>query len=539
MQEIFVSLKEFKSIRQQNGVYIDKTEHIYNIFRQEGYFFLARPRRFGKSLLCTTLAELFAGNRELFKDLWIDQSNWQWEKHPVLYFDMTNASSKAGTAETVREGIFNMLRRNAEAFGITDLVGSTPCLMLGNLIEKAKKAYGKNTVVIIDEYDKPLLDVIDDPTRTKEVHQELSDFYSQLKPAEKNLRCVLITGVFKFTQTSIFSGLNNLNDITFDPKAAALVGYTEDEIRHFFTEHLAALATKNKLSVDAMMAKLQQQYNGYSFGIDIDADQLFGGIYNPYALNYIFAKQQQLDEWFASGSPAVLMKKLVAEQLHALTPQELNLDFKALKTSCSPNKLSSTMLLYYAGYMTMKACSTNRFTDPTETTITLDFPSSTVRKAFSDQLFPALMQDQQYEAKSIVTATKTLLRNRQLDELQQLLNDVLAHVSYDLLTRPHDKQARENIYQIIFVILFSACGMRVTAEEQTNRGRMDIMVELHDLAYIMELKMDQPAGVAIDQIQKKEYGAKFRHLGTELYVVGISISATQRRVQEVAWKAMG
>ncbi|MBM3893379.1 hypothetical protein FJ365_03205 [Candidatus Dependentiae bacterium] len=534
MQKICIDLKEFKTIRQDGGVYVDKTKHIYDIFGQGIYFFLARPRRFGKSLLCSTLAELFSGNRELFKGLWIDQSSWEWIKYPVIRLDMSSAAGKTSTVSDVRTKIVNLLQSNATALGVGHVDLAAPSTMFNQLIEKAKALYGQNVVAVIDEYDKPLLDVIDDVERRKEIHKELSDLYSQLKPAEENLRCVLITGVFKFTQTSIFSGLNNLNDITFDPNAAALVGYTEDEMRHFFAEHLAALAAKNRLSVDEMMAQLQAKYNGYNFGVDIDTKTLFGGVYNSFAINYVFAKQQLLDKWFASGTPTALIKKLAAERLQALTPSQLLVNFRLLEQSCSPDDLSTGLLLYYAGYLTMKACTGSSL----RTMLTLDFPNASVAMAFSEALLPEVMNLQNTTVSRLVFELQNVLCDQQLDQLQELLNDALANVSYTLLPKGDERPARENMYQIIFTILFTACGVRVTTEEHTNRGRIDMVLEVEDMVYVVELKMDQPAAVAMAQIKEKEYSAKFKHTGKQLYAVGIAVNTETRSVAEVVWEQL-
>lgn len=374
MQKIYVTEKEFKEIRAKGGLYVDKTKYIYDLFKDDKYFFLARPRRFGKSLLCSTLSELFKGNREAFKGLWIDSSDWNWQPYPVINLDMSKVAAPTATAADTRKGIVDLLLSNAKKLGVADLVIDTPYLMFKQLIAKAKEVTGKNVVVIIDEYDKPLLDVIDDTPHHIAIHKELSAFYSQLKPAEDDLQFVLITGVFKFTQTSIFSGLNNLNDITFDMPAAELVGYTEQEIRTFFADHLAALAEKNNISTEDMISTLRKKYNGYKFGIDIGINTLSQGVYNPYALNYVFAEQQLLDKWFTSGSPTALIKKLAEKQFKALTPQALTIAFNRLNESCSPDDITTLSLLYYAGYVTLKNYA--------DTKVTLDFPNSNASLAY-------------------------------------------------------------------------------------------------------------------------------------------------------------
>ncbi len=532
MQKICLDLKEFKTIRQQGGLYVDKTKYIYEIFGNGSYFFLARPRRFGKSLLCATLAELFAGNRHLFKGLWIDGSDWAWKKHPVIRLDMSKAASPVATPEEVRGYMVDLLNSSAKHLGLpaNTLRQGTPMAMLSDLIAQAKEAFGEQVVVIIDEYDKPLLDVIQDRSRYTAIQEELSAFYSQLKPAEEDIRCVLITGVFKFTKTSIFSGLNNLNDITFKPRAAALLGYTEQEIRAVFADHLAAVAAAYKKTVDEMMLVLRDRYNGYFFGVNLASNELSAGVYNPYAMNYVFAEQQQLDRWFSSGSPSALIKKLTSEQFEALEPARLTMSFSALETSCSPDDMTALSMLYYAGYLTLKHCFNKK--------VTLGFPNAEVAGAFSDALLPALLQKSVFFVAGLIDEIHDLFCQERLDDLKQLLNDALAPVAYPVLAQPaaSAELLPERVYQIAFYYLFIASKMPTTLEDMTNRGRIDIVVEGPRSFYIFELKINEPASVAIAQIKEKEYTAKFRHKGKQLYAVGISIDTAKRSVAELMWE---
>ncbi len=538
MQRICVDLKEFKSIREQGGVYVDKTQYIYDIFGGGTYFFLARPRRFGKSLLCTTLAELFEGNRELFKGLWIDNSDWKWTKHPVIRLDMSKAAAKTGTVETVRQGIINMLINNAEKHGITDLEKNTPSLMFEQLIKKAHKTTGNKVVVTIDEYDKPLLDVIDNPSQNAEIHKELSDFYSQLKPAEDNLRCVLITGVFKFTQTSIFSGLNNLNDITFSPKAGELLGYTEQEIKTFFAEHLNALAIKHELPVEEMMSTLRKKYNGYRFGIDIGINKLSPGVYNPYALNYVFTEQQLLAKWFASGSPTAMLKQLSTEGFSGFDAKRLHVEFNTLNTSCSPADITPISMLYYAGYMTMHDCYVDKDGEEPIAIIKLDFPSSEVRDAFAKNLLPELLHKSADQISQLAVRIKDIFRAQKIEKLQNVLNDLLSTATYEVFCRPYDSEPKENLYQIAFHCLFITANFRTVMEDTTNEGRIDITVELPDIVYLFELKMNRPATDAIQQIKDTEYPRKFKLTQKKVYGIGLSISSENRKITELVYEIL-
>ncbi|MBM3893864.1 hypothetical protein FJ365_05740 [Candidatus Dependentiae bacterium] len=538
MQTICVDLKEFKSIRELNGVYVDKTKHIYDVLGRGKYFFFARPRRFGKSLLCSTLGELFEGNRALFNGLWIDKSDWQWTKHPVIRLDMSKAASKSGTTDSLRQGITDLLLQNAKNLGITDLEKDLPFLMFRRLIEKANECYGQKTVVIIDEYDKPILDVIDDENRRKEIRQELSDFYSQLKPAEDNLRFVLITGVFKFTQTSIFSGLNNLNDITFSPKAAALLGYTEDEISIFFAEHLQALAAKANTSIDAMMDILRRKYNGYVFGVDILAKTLGCSVYNPFALNYVFNDLQLLDKWFASGSPTAMMKKLSAEGFTGFDAKRLNIEFNTLNTSCSPTNITPISMLYYAGYVTMHNCYLDTSGENPVVMLQLNFPSSEVRNAYAKHLLPELLNKSFDHINQFALQIKDIFREQKLADLQEVLNDLLSTTTYQIFTRSHDRAPKENLYQIAFHCLFIVANFKSVMEDSTNQGRIDITVELPHVVYLFELKMNEPADSAIQQIKHTDYPKKFKLTQRTVYGIGVSIDKEKRTVSELAWEML-
>lgn len=539
MQKIFVDIKEFRSIRQDGGLYVDKTKYIYDIIQQGTYFFLARPRRFGKSLLCSTLAELFENNRELFKGLWIDNSSWQWKKHPVIRLDMSEAASKNGTLETVRKGIVNILLANAKKLGVSDLEIDAPHLMLARLIQKAKEAHNNtNVVVIIDEYDKPLLDVIEDPVRFSEIQNELSDFYSQLKPREQDVRFVFITGVFKFTKTSIFSGLNNLNDISFDMQAAELLGYTEQEVRKYFAEHLHVLAIKRGESVDALMFALRDKYNGYTFGIETGTDRLSAGVYNPFGLNYVFKDQQLLNNWFASGTPSALIKTLEKEGFKTLETEALTLNFNTLKNSCTPQAITALTMLYYAGYVTLKSCATDRSGNTSETMIKVGFPNIDVEVDFSQALLPALLEKSFDAVSQLIQKIKKVFNDVRLDGLQNVLNDALASCSYLVLARPYDPVPQENLYQLVFHYLFFASNLRTTMEETTNRGRIDIVVETVRAVFLLEIKMNEPASKALQQIKDMDYAAKYRHQKQEIYAVGICLSSKERCVTELLWKQL-
>ncbi|MBM3893376.1 hypothetical protein FJ365_03190 [Candidatus Dependentiae bacterium] len=530
MQKICLTEQSFSEIRKAGGLYVDKTKHIYDLFRWDKYFFIARPRRFGKSLLCSTLAELFANNRALFKNTWIDNSDWQWDKYPVIHLDMGFAVSATGNTNDIRQKLTNILFEIAKKYSVELINTPDPGETLRQLITNIKASTGKPVVVIIDEYDKPLLDAIDKTDKFPAIHEELRTFYSPLKLLSAELKFVFITGVFKFAKTSIFSGFNNLKDITFSISAATLCGYTEQEIKTFFSAHLEALAKKNNVSLKAMMFKLQEQYNGYTFGVDVDTKQLAPGVYNPFALNYAFSEQQLLHKWFSSGSPTALIKKLAAEQFEELDPQELSIDFETLDDSCNPGDMTALCLLYYAGYITIKHYVKSK--------VHLDFPSLEVAQAFAKNLLPLLLQKGAFATTRLLDKIRDLFVEHRLEDLKNLLNDALAPVAYPTLTKPQNDAPQEHLYQIAFYYLFIGSKMPTSLEDMTNRGRIDIIVQLPTSIYVFELKMNEPAAVAIQQIKDKDYGAKFRHHGKKIYAIGISVSSQKRFVQELVWEAL-
>ncbi len=538
MQEILLTNQSFRKIREANGLYIDKTKQMYNLFARDTYFFLARPRRFGKSLLCSTLGELFAGNRQLFKGLWIDNSDWTWKQYPVIHLDMTSAISSTGDSQEVRKKLLLMITLLAKQHAIDISLAIDPASALNLLIKGIFDSHGNQVVVIIDEYDKPLLDAIDKTDKFPGIHDELRAFYSPLKLLDDQLKYVFITGVFKFAKTSIFSGFNNLNDITFDIPAADICGYTEQEIRLFFAEHLEALATVHKLSVEEMMDSLRKKYNGYKFGLNIATAELSAGVYNAFALNYVFAKQQQLDKWFESGSPQAMMKQLARDGFSGFDPKSLNVEFNTLNTSCSPDGMTSLCTLYYAGYVTMRECYVDNSGKKPITMVKLDFPSEEVSDAYAKHLLPELLNKNFDQINQFALQLKDAFREQKLETLHELLNDLLSTTTYEIYTRSHDRAPKENLYQIAFHCLFIVANFRSVMEDSTNQGRIDITVELPEIVYLFELKMDKPAAGAIQQIKTTDYPRKFKAMGKKVYGIGVSISTQDRKVADVQWEAL-
>ncbi len=526
MRQICVDEQFFPKIREKGGIYVDKTEAIYNCFKDGTYFFISRPRRFGKSTLCSTIAALFAGKRELFKGLWIEQSAWKWDTHPVIHLDMTAASSPEGNMQRVVEGLFVMFSGIVKDYGIDPITQTAPANYLGVLIKALYEKTGKQVVVIVDEYDKPLLDVIHHKDRYPAAHDFLRDLYSQLKKNSEYLRFVLLTGVFKFGKTSVFSGLNNLTDLTFDPGAAQLLGYTEQEIIDNFPEHLDALAKAHGKTVSDMIEVLREKYNGYAFGVDKKESVVVGSVYNPFAINHVLHAQQLIDRWFVSATPTFLIQKLKEHAFVGIDPSELTVSFGVLDGSSGPDNIESLFLLYYAGYVTLRAYN-NRYGS-----VTLDFPNAEVSRALADCLLPAISGRSLTSFGVITRKITDMFYDEDLAGLKDAINAALAMVPYHLFG------TQESYYQTIIYLLFNASSVITLAEDMSSCGRADITVLLPHVIYIFELKMNQPAAVALEQIKQRGYAEKYKHLGRKIYLVGVELSSGDRVVKDIVVEAL-
>ena len=472
-----------------------------------------------KSIFLKTQQNL--GKKELFKGLWIDQSDWDWQTYPVIHLDMTAAASAGYDVHQVRHALENELLKVAKSYGVEDTQDAQVPVFFGNLLQALSEKTGQQVVVIIDEYDKPLLDVLGNSDSYLAIHELLSAMYGQLKRSSPYLRFVLLTGVFKFAKTSVFSGLNNLKDLTFDPKAAELLGYTEQEIKDNFPEQLDGLCRKLSKTRVELIEVLKEQYNGYSFGVDTDTGEIIGSVYNPFALNYVFVEQQLLERWFASGTPTLLIKKLKEQSFGGIDPSALTVQFRMLEDSCGPSDITALSLLYYAGYLTLRAYNFR------QKKITLDFPNAEVAQAFSSSLLSAISSKDETLFGAITSKINDLLYSENLEELKGVLNQALAQMPYFMFG------TRESYYQTVIYLFFNASSVVTIAEDMMNRGRADITVLLPQAIYIFELKMNQSSSVALQQIKDRGYAEKYRHLGRRMYAVGIMLSSKKRVVQEI------
>ena len=508
-----VGIQTFERVIKENKLYIDKTEYIYRMTHTSGtYFFLSRPRRFGKSLLISTFQSYFEGKKELFKGLAIEQLETEWAEYPVLHFSM--ASGKHMEKEQLQRYLLYILKRNEENFGIeSDSID--PNIRLSNLIQTAYQKTGRQVVVLIDEYDAPLLDVVHEETSLKDLREIMRNFYSPLKDCEPYLRFVFLTGITKFSQLSIFSELNNISNVSMDDEYAGICGITMDELQTQMSEDVDALGEKLEMTREETIDALRRYYDGYHFsGMSPD-------VFNPFSLLNAMAKGKLDYYWFASGTPTYLinmMRKFDVVYTDFAEGMEADAsDFDA------PTETMTTLtpLLYQSGYITIKDY------DKKYGSYTLGIPNREVRIGLTKALIP-------YYVTPNTLATNNTVRNmaRALDK--EDLNLALQHLQTFLGTLPYcDNTNYEGHYQqMLFVIFTLLSAYMVDIEVRTPRGRVDMVLRTDTHLYLFELKLGKSADAAMRQIDLKEYPKRFALCGLPIVKVAINFDMDKHTITD-------
>ena len=527
MMKYPVGIQSFDRIRTDNFCYVDKTALIYQLVTTGNIYFLSRPRRFGKSLLVSTLKNYFLGKKELFQGLAIEQLETEWAQYPVFHIDFNgNNFTGPGTLERKLEGYISEWEKLYGKSPIWTNIGDR----FAYVLQQAHKQCGRRCVVLIDEYDKPILDVLDTSIRTNIEGQEwlledwnrevLKGFYSVFKAADENLQFVFLTGVTKFSQVSVFSGFNQPMDISMDRRYEALCGITQEELEHYFAEPIALMAKDFHLSEEGMKELLKRQYDGYHFSTNLT------DIYNPFSLLNAFAQGELRDYWFQSGTPSYLIRLLnhTNENLDELTgkyydPQDF-VDYKA-------NVEKPLPMIYQSGYLTIKDY------DWSIGTFLLDFPNNEVKKGFvslvaSDYLSPK--QEFGGWVRNLVVA----LRKGEPETLRKLFTSFLADIPYTMRRKENERE-RERYFHYTFYLIFRLISVyTVYTEKQQSEGRVDCIVETSDYVYIFEFKLDGTADEALQQIEEKGYARPYVADSRKLYQIGVGFSSQTGTVED--WK---
>lgn len=508
-----IGIQTFSEIRNKNYLYVDKTEYVYRMTHSNAkYMFLSRPRRFGKSLLTSTLHSYFEGCQELFKGLAIDKLETEWTKHPVLHFDMSTA--KHMDSARLEQELALKLFRYEEIYGREENEININQRLQG-LIERAYHQTGRQVVVLIDEYDAPLLDVVHEEKNLPVLRNVMRNFYSPLKACDPYLHYVFLTGITKFSQLSIFSELNNIKNISMDESYAAICGITEEEMLSQMPNDLDILATKMEVSRHEALAKLKNNYDGYHFTWPSP------DIYNPFSLMNAFGDGKIDSYWFGSGTPTTYLIEMLNK--FGVVPSKIGgIEAVAAEFDAPTEHMTSiTPLLYQSGYITIKDY------DKEFGIYTLDIPNKEVRTGLMRNLIPSYITNDTLTTTTVVNLARALTRDN-MDGALHLLQEFLSTVPYC------DNANSEGHYQQVFYIIFSLLGYYIDVEVRTPRGRVDVVLRTRSTLYVMELKLDKSADDAMQQIDLKNYPERFALSGLPVVKVAVSFDGERRTLGE--WK---
>ena len=508
-----IGIQTFEKIIEGGYTYVDKTKELYDLVSEGEVYFLSRPRRFGKSLLVSTLEALFQNRRELFKGLWIDSSDYKWEKYPVIKISMP-AVDQSMSIEDLNLALQERLSEIANDYKI-NIENRRASLMLRDLIVKLEAQYDK-VVVLIDEYDKPILDNISNPARVESIRDFLRTFYSELKENDAKLRFILLTGVSRFSKVSIFSGLNNLEDISMSPEFASICGYTQEDLEINFKEYIDLYAEFNSgykfNNRDELLVTIKEWYNGYRF---TEAEIK---VYNPFSTLLLFKSRQFAGHWFATGTPKFLIDIIESQKYYDVDQFEnIEVGTDSL-AKFDINSFDIPSIMYQTGYTTIKEVK--------EGGLVLSYPNKEVRKAFIEELSDRFSKMKHEERYSYVNKLIESLRSTQLNQFINILKSYFTEIPYDI------QIPLEKYYQSMIYLICRMVSERVKAEVRTNKGRIDMVIELPTETWIIEFKINASADSALAQIHEKKYYEKYTHLKKPIKLIGVEFSSTERNITE-------
>ena len=508
-----IGQQDFKTLREGNALYIDKTEFIEKIVKSNSkYYFLARPRRFGKSLFLSTLHYFFEGKRALFKDLYIDSTDWDWEPYPVLRLDLnTDKYDETGILDSVLDNLFQEWEKK---YGV-EIKADNISSRFRNIIKCAHEKTGRQVVILVDEYDKPLVGNLNKDDNFEHYRAKLASIYSNFKSSAEHIRLVFLTGVSRFSKLSVFSDLNNLNDITFDDDYADICGVTEKELLENFQEGISALAAKRKEDWDAACRTLKRNYDGYRFAPE------GSDIYNPWSVLCCLQKSRIGSYWNATGTPSIIVEALYNAEVDI--SEILNAHWRLDRLAgLDLRNANPTALLYQTGYLTIADY------DFEYDEVRLKVPNDEVREGLFNELLPLYVKGKNGWAEGVVDRLKRAIRAGEPDKMMNELSAYFAGIPYDL------KMDNENNFHNAFYILTTLIGIDAKAEVHTSDGRIDLLIETPKYIYVIELKYDGTPESALRQIEEKGYARRFATDSRKLFRIGVNFSSETRRIE--GWK---
>lgn len=494
---------------------MDKTQLIERMVSEGSYYFLSRPRRFGKSLLLSTLKAYFQGKRELFKGLFIDRDDVEWKERPVLYFDLN--SKKFSDSQSLYNLLDNQLSVYEQMYGRRNAISDVE-VRLSNLVEEACQKTGCRVVILVDEYDKPLLQTIGQPELQEEFRSTLKAFYGVLKSQDSHIKFAMLTGVTRFSKISVFSDLNNLADISMVSAYNAICGLTEDDLHKSLDNEIKMLAESNGMDAEACYSELKRMYDGYHFCKDVSVP----GIYNPFSVLSALRNGSFDSYWFETGTPEFLLKSIRSSRcnMNDITTRSVGSDLLGQIDVMDSTPLP---LLFQSGYLTIKEYN------PRFQTYRLGFPNAEVEEGF--HRFLANYYTRQDGANPFfVEEFVADVNNGRAEQFMQRLNTFLSDGDYQIAGNA------ELYFQNVMYVVFKMLGIYVQAERHTSQGRIDIVLSTQDYVYVIELKLDGSASEALNQIEQNGYAAPFRMDGRMVFRIGANFSSETRCLSE--WKVL-
>ncbi len=509
-----IGIQSFEDIRRGGYVYVDKTELIYKLAATGKYYFLSRPRRFGKSLLVSTMEAYFQGKKELFEGLAIESLEKDWVECPVLHFDLSGASYT--DMEALNDKIGRQLETLESRFGVVKKY-KTFSVRFDNLIECAFNKTGRQVVILIDEYDKPVIDNLDRPELQDKMRETLRGFYGVMKSKDACIRFGFLTGVTKIGKMSVFSDLNNLKDISMDARYTDICGISEADLKDYFSDSVRELAEANGLSEEECRQKLALMYDGYHFCEDSI------GIYNPFSLLNTFDSLKFKEYWFETGTPSFLVKvmKNTSYDITSLSEQEAD---SSLLTDISSAFLNPVPLLYQSGYLTIKGY------DEDFQMYRLGFPNREVKHGFLNYLMPYYTPVGSETPMMLISRMTKDIRGGAPESFMARLDALFARTDYRI------QGESEKDFQYAMYIIIELMGEYVETERATSNGRIDILIKTKDYVYVIEIKTDSTPDDALAQIEEKGYARPFADDHRKIFKIGVNFSTTNRRIN--GWKVI-
>lgn len=504
-----IGQQDFKTLREDCAIYVDKTSFVEKIAKNKSkYYFLARPRRFGKSLFLSTLRYFFEGKRALFKNLYIDSTDWDWTQYPVLRLDLnTQRYDTPGQLDSLLDNLF----RKWEADFELTVNDNALSVRFQNIIEAAHEKTGRQVVILVDEYDKPLVSNLNHDENLEHYRARLASIYSNFKSSAEHIRLVFLTGVSRFSKLSVFSDLNNLNDITFNNEFADICGITEKELHENFQSGINALAGEYGLDYNQTLLLLKENYDGYRFA------KKGSDIYNPWSvLNCLYSKDIQ-NYWSQTGKPTIIAEALKNQNVDLERTLNAKFPFRIIN-GFDLKSADPTPLLFQTGYLTIKQY------DLATDTATLGIPNKEVKESLFEELLPYYLKVKRATPNRIVLDIIDDIRDGQPEKMVRDLDIFLSGVPYEM------HMEDENNLQNALYILLTLIGTETDAEVHTSDGRIDLLITTPQFIYIIELKFDQSAEQAMDQIESKQYALPYANDSRRIFKIGLNFSSATRHL---------